>query len=136
MAEATTDSTVEIPPVSREGAGAAQAAPFRPSAAGWAARYTVAGAVILFVFLLPVLVPFDFQADLISRSAIFACVALSMNILVGYLGQLSLGHQAFFGIGAFASASIVFKGYTEPAQLAAATSLDPAAAATGAPISY
>lgn len=135
MAEATTESTVEMAPVTARGGAAAPAAPFRPSAAGWAVRYAVAGGLILFVFLLPAIVPFDFQADLVSRSAIFACVALSMNILVGYLGQLSLGHQAFFGIGAFASASIVFKGFTEPAQLAAATSLDPAAVSAGAPIS-
>jgi branched-chain amino acid transport system permease protein len=30
-----------------------------------------------------------------------------MNMLTGYLGQLSLGHQAFFGIGAFVAATFV-----------------------------
>ena len=29
---------------------------------------------------------------------------MSLNLLLGYAGQLSLGHVAFFGIGAYASA--------------------------------
>src|SRR3712207_6396292 len=115
MAEATTDTTLELPAPAEQ----AQPAPvnqraFRPSAAGWTARYLVGGGAVLFIFILPALVQFDYQADLISRAGIYACVALSMNILVGYLGQLSLGHQAFFGIGAFTSAGIMFKLYTEP----------------------
>ena len=37
-------------------------------------------------------------------AGIFAVLALSLNLLLGYTGQLSLGHAAFFGIGAYASA--------------------------------
>jgi branched-chain amino acid transport system permease protein len=35
---------------------------------------------------------------------IYCLVALSLNIVVGYLGELSFVHAAFFGIGAYASA--------------------------------
>lgn len=35
---------------------------------------------------------------------IFAIAALGLNVLVGFTGQISLGHAAFFGFGAFASA--------------------------------
>lgn len=35
---------------------------------------------------------------------IWVSLALSLNILVGYAGQISLGHAAFFGIGAYTSA--------------------------------
>lgn len=45
--------------------------------------------------------------------AIFACIwavlALSLNILTGYAGQVSLGHAAFFGIGAYTSAMLTVK---------------------------
>ncbi|HUK63863.1 MAG TPA: branched-chain amino acid ABC transporter permease, partial [Dongiaceae bacterium] len=42
-------------------------------------------------------------------AAIFAVLALSLNLLLGYTGQLSLGHAAFFGIGAYASALLTVK---------------------------
>jgi len=37
-------------------------------------------------------------------AGIFTIAAMSLNLLLGYTGQLSLGHVAFFGIGAYASA--------------------------------
>jgi branched-chain amino acid transport system permease protein len=80
---------------------------FEPSPGGWAARIGFAALLVAFVFSLPVVVRFEYQADLVALVAIFGCAALSMNVLTGYLGQLSLGHQAFYGIGAFASALIV-----------------------------
>jgi branched-chain amino acid transport system permease protein len=36
-------------------------------------------------------------------------VGISINILMGYAGQISLGHQAFVGVGAFTSAIFVTK---------------------------
>ena len=41
---------------------------------------------------------------------IYGIAALGLNVLVGYTGQISLGHSAFFGFGAFASAWIGSKG--------------------------
>jgi branched-chain amino acid transport system permease protein len=35
---------------------------------------------------------------------LYALVALSLNIITGYLGELSFGHAAFFGIGAYTTA--------------------------------
>jgi len=42
-------------------------------------------------------------------AAIWAVLALSLNVLVGYAGQISLGHAAFFGIGAYTSAVLSVK---------------------------
>jgi branched-chain amino acid transport system permease protein len=40
---------------------------------------------------------------------IWVALALSLNILTGYAGQVSLGHAAFFGIGAYASAVLAVR---------------------------
>ncbi|QIZ75954.1 branched-chain amino acid ABC transporter permease [Ferrimonas lipolytica] len=52
-------------------------------------------------------VPFVFDAyylTLFIQVSYLGIAALGLNILVGFTGQISLGHGAFFGFGAFASA--------------------------------
>jgi branched-chain amino acid transport system permease protein len=39
-------------------------------------------------------------------TGIFIIAAMSLNLLLGYTGQLSLGHVAFFGIGAYVSSLV------------------------------
>jgi branched-chain amino acid transport system permease protein len=46
-------------------------------------------------------------ADRFSTAAIYAIIGLSLNIVMGYIGQVSLGHHAFVGLAAFASAFMV-----------------------------
>lgn len=75
---------------------------WRPSPAGYAARLVVHAALIAAVLAAPALLP-SVYTNVVSRAFVFGIVALSMNILIGYTGQISLGHQAFFGVGAFAS---------------------------------
>jgi branched-chain amino acid transport system permease protein len=42
-----------------------------------------------------------FHLNLLSEILIFAILALSLNVLVGFTGLVSLGHAAFFGVGAY-----------------------------------
>ncbi|HUR48315.1 MAG TPA: branched-chain amino acid ABC transporter permease [Acidimicrobiales bacterium] len=81
---------------------------FRPSTAGWAARFGVLGSVaVLVLWLGPVVLLGGEEWFALSLAAIYAIVGLSLNVLIGYVGTISLGHQAFVGIGAFASAYVV-----------------------------
>lgn len=42
--------------------------------------------------------------------AIYAILAISLNLVVGFTGLFNLGHAAFFGIGAYASALLALAG--------------------------
>ena len=46
----------------------------------------------------------------IIRIAIFVIAVQGLNILVGYTGQLSLGHAAFMAVGAYSSPGVVGEG--------------------------
>ncbi len=76
--------------------------------------------------LLPLVLPNAYYYDVAIRIAINACVAIGLNLLIGYTGQISLGHAGFFGLGAYASA--ILTGHYDWPPLAA---LLAGAAATG-----
>ncbi len=44
----------------------------------------------------------DFYVQLFAKIMILAILAMSLNLLVGFAGLVSLGHAAFFGLGAYA----------------------------------
>jgi branched-chain amino acid transport system permease protein len=56
----------------------------------------------LLAFAAPVLMPS--HASLINEIAIVALFAVSLDLVLGYTGIVSLGHAAFFGIGGYAAA--------------------------------
>ena len=41
---------------------------------------------------------------IINMIGIYAIAAIGLNLLIGYTGQISLGHGAFFGVGAYTAA--------------------------------
>lgn len=79
--------------------------PWSPGAAGWAARLAVVVGAAGVVAFAPVVLA-DRQVDL-TAAPIYAIIALSLNVLIGYTGTISLGHQAFVGVGAFTTAFVV-----------------------------
>jgi len=46
--------------------------------------------------------------------AILALAALSLNLLVGFTGQISIGHSAFFGLGAYTTAILIHTHHWSP----------------------
>jgi branched-chain amino acid transport system permease protein len=51
---------------------------------------------------------------LLSAIAIAALFALSLDIIVGYAGVVTLGHAAFFGFGAYAAGILAQQGFGDP----------------------
>jgi branched-chain amino acid transport system permease protein len=62
------------------------------------------GIVIAVLAVLPFFLPNAYYYDVAIRMCINAIVVLSLNMLIGFAGQISLGHAGFLGIGAYASA--------------------------------
>jgi branched-chain amino acid transport system permease protein len=90
-------------------------------------RHAALGLLAVVMLAFPLFGPDSFAYDIAIRIAINAVVVIGLNLLFGYAGQISLGHAAFFGLGAYGSAILtVHAGW--PPLLALAAS----AAATGA----
>ena len=69
------------------------------------------------VFWLATLLPyvlFPNYLSLASQIAITALFALSLDLILGYAGIVSLGHAAFFGVGAYTAGLISKHGWGEP----------------------
>lgn len=58
----------------------------------------IVAAAVVIVSLLPLT---NFQIRMATLLFIFSIVTLGKNLLMGYAGQISLGHAAFFGLGAY-----------------------------------
>ena len=56
------------------------------------------------LLLLPLALPNNFYFDIVILMSIYASIVLGLNLLIGFAGQISLGHAGFIGIGAYASA--------------------------------
>ncbi len=57
---------------------------------------------------------FDRYLQLLSQIAITALFAISLDLILGYAGVVSLGHAAFFGLGAYAAGLISKFWFTDP----------------------
>ncbi|NYT65495.1 branched-chain amino acid ABC transporter permease [Alcaligenaceae bacterium] len=67
-------------------------------------------------WLLPILAWYVFPDNLflLSHIAILALFALSLDLILGYAGIVSLGHAAFFGIGAYTAGLLATHGIGDP----------------------
>ena len=69
-------------------------------------RRTDLGAIVLFgaAALAPLVVRNAFLLDALILILLWGSLAVAWNVAGGYAGQVSLGHSAFFGLGAYAAA--------------------------------
>jgi len=66
------------------------------------------GLLILFVVIPFISSPYALY--ILNSMGIYAIAAIGLNLLIGYTGQISLGHGAFFGVGAYTAAILATKG--------------------------
>jgi branched-chain amino acid transport system permease protein len=60
--------------------------------------------------VLPVMFPDNYYVTVVGLTIfVNITLAVSLNLLMGYAGQISLGHAAFFGLGAYSSAVLTIK---------------------------
>ena len=69
--------------------------------------------------LVPLLLVNPWKLGILNVIAVHTIVVLGLNLFIGYAGQISLGHAAFFGLGAYGSA-ILTTAFAVPPLLAVA----------------
>jgi branched-chain amino acid transport system permease protein len=76
-------------------------------------KYSLKVLLALILIFLPFLVVKQYNIHILVMSGIFILLALGLDFVIGLLGEISLGHAAFFGIGAYTSA-ILSTNYNTP----------------------
>jgi branched-chain amino acid transport system permease protein len=72
------------------------------------ARWTVAAVAVLFFGVIPLALD-QYYLSLANLVWIAVIGALGLNILVGYTGQVSIGHGAFMSVGAYTAANLAIR---------------------------
>lgn len=67
-----------------------------------------------FLVAFPMVVQDPYILNVMIIAIIFAVLAISWNLICGYTGIFTFGHQAFFGIGAYVSALLAIKAGISP----------------------
>lgn len=67
-------------------------------------KWILGAAVLVFVLVFPFIVSKAYHMHIALMIGIHILLALSLNLVTGYCGQLSIGHAAFYGVGAYTSA--------------------------------
>ncbi len=67
-------------------------------------RFASLGVLAVIILLLPLFFPSAYYYRVAALVFIFALAAVGLNLLMGFAGQVSLGHAGFLGIGGYAVA--------------------------------
>lgn len=66
-------------------------------------------AFVTLMVLLPMALANKYQVSILIIAGIHVLLALGLNLVMGYTGQVSLGHAGFYGLGAYASGVLTTK---------------------------
>ncbi len=80
----------------------------------WLAPPSIGAACVLLLALLPAVLRDPYVTHVLVLSMLYAVLASSWNLLVGYAGIFSFGHQAFFGLGCYVSALLAMHAGVDP----------------------
>ncbi|WP_238492559.1 branched-chain amino acid ABC transporter permease [Desulfotruncus alcoholivorax] len=64
---------------------------------------------MILLALIPLFIANDYYIHVLITLGLFIILSLSLNLVSGYTGQLSIGHAAFYGIGAYVTALLMLK---------------------------
>ena len=67
------------------------------------------GLLVAIALLLPLAISSPFAIDIFIRVLLFAFIGVAWNLMGGYAKQLSLGHAAYFGLGAYTSTILLIR---------------------------
>ena len=70
-------------------------------------RYSLIIGIVLVLLLLPLFLQSHYYLRILVLIGIYVILTSSLNLVNGYTGLFSLGHAAFYGIGAYTSAILV-----------------------------
>src|SRR3974390_305597 len=85
-----------------------QQVPERGAAVVMSRRMKYLAAALLF-FVLPLIFNYTYWRTNLTICAINVLLALGLDFILGYTGQLNLGHSAFYGLGAYVSTLLIVK---------------------------
>ena len=75
-------------------------------------RRLIVSAIVFLVFLgIPLVVHDTFVLRMCTEAFMWIGLAVTLDVMAGYTGYLNFGHQAFFGIGAYATALLMMKAH-------------------------
>jgi len=70
--------------------------------------------IIIFPWIVRQIPAVDNYADIMVFAGIYSLITIGLSLLMGYAGQISIGHSAFYGIGAYTSAILTVQCGLDP----------------------
>ena len=90
----------------------------------------------LILLITPLVIRNPYNLGILNLIGLYVIVVLGLNLFIGYAGQISLGHAAFFGLGAYGSAILTATYHFPawPAMILTAAAMAVVALVLGVPI--